>query len=280
MKWIRTAGIVICVLGLAFAGYRVFTTEKEYIETDNAYDAIAAELVSVKTPEPKPQTTQQSKTAEEGTDATPTPTPEAVWEAGLQGIPIGVNFQEAIAEYPDLCGWLYCEGTPINYPIMQSDEDDDYYLSHLPNGAYARAGSLFLENTTPSDFSLGNTVVYGHNMKNESMFGSLRRYRQQGYCDEHPTLALITPMGEYRLDVIAAFDTDVNSFVYQPINEWEGTQDFIHACMDRSEVITFARAEYDRVVVLSTCSTQEDLRFVVVCGMMTLIEYDDVTDEP
>ncbi len=115
-------------------------------------------------------------------------------------------FEKLTAEYPDTVGWLYCEGTPINYPVVQS-KDNLRYLRRLPDGRYNAAGSLFADYRCKEVAASGNYIIYGHNMKNGSMFGTLVRYKSQNYYDEHPTLYYLTPERTFRIELIAGFVT-------------------------------------------------------------------------
>lgn len=86
--------------------------------------------------------------------------------------PISVDFDTLKEANEDVIGWLYCEDTPINYPVLQSD-DNSYYLRRLVNGEWNVAGSLFMDYRNNLSNNDWNTVIYGHNMKNDSMFGTL-----------------------------------------------------------------------------------------------------------
>ena len=89
----------------------------------------------------------------------------------------------------EIIGWIYSDGTPINYPIVQTT-NNEYYLRRLIDGTYNQAGSIFMDYKNSSDFSDYNTIIYGHNMKNDSMFGTLTSYESQDYYNEHKEMYL------------------------------------------------------------------------------------------
>lgn len=97
---------------------------------------------------------------------------------------IVVDFEELWKENGDVVGWLYCPDTVINYPVVQGD-DNDYYLRRLLDGSNNIAGTLFIDARNKGDFSDWNTVVYGHNMRNDTMFGTLTEYASQEYYCSH-----------------------------------------------------------------------------------------------
>ena len=90
-------------------------------------------------------------------------------------MPPQVDFNGLKAINPEVIGWIQIEGTSISYPIMKG-KDNDYYLKHTFEGNYNAAGSIFIDYTNNSNFEDCNTIIYGHNMKNGSMFGLLRKH--------------------------------------------------------------------------------------------------------
>ena len=91
----------------------------------------------------------------------------------------------------DVVAWIDCEDTLINDPIVQNG-DNNYYLRRLLNGQYNLSGTLFIDYRNQADFSDWNTIIYGHNMNNDTMFGILPDYRKQELFDPHPVMYLLT----------------------------------------------------------------------------------------
>ena len=167
--------------------------------------------------------------------------------------------------YPDAVGWLYIPDTPINYPIMQSD-DNDYYLSHAYDGSYLKAGSVFLDNRCENRFMNPINIVYAHNMKNGSMFAGVLQFADSAYFDSHRYGWMSTPETVYRIDFFSCAKADMNDELYDgstPVSQW------IPHIADRSAVFKDADfSEYDRFISLSTCSYEFENARTILTGKL------------
>ena len=105
---------------------------------------------------------------------------------------------------PDVKAWLELPGTVIQYPVGPG-RDNSYYLKHLYDGTAKKVGCLFIDYENAEDFSDNNTIIYGHNMRDGSMFSTLVEYKAQAYYDEHPEMYLVTPEGGYVVGCFSAF---------------------------------------------------------------------------
>lgn len=193
------------------------------------------------------------------------------------------NYRLLAEENQHLAAWLTIEGTEVDYPVMYTPEEPEYYLRRAFDGSYALSGSLFIGAGCVPDGS--NVLIYGHEMQDGSMFGGLDRYAQEEYAREHPEICYdrIREDGSYEhrtFLVMAAF----YSRVYQP--EEENVFRYYHA-IDLSEESAFkdyvsqvetaslydlgvSAAYGDRLLTLSTCSSHtQDGRFVVVAREST-----------
>lgn len=258
-KSVRTALICLCVVFLcvfAFSAYKIISTLQGYKEAEQTYTNIAQEHVTI--------------------IASPTPVPKD--EVKGDGIdpevsPIGnVDFEGLRAKSSDYAAWIYCPDTVINYPIVYTD-NNFYYLDHIPVEQYNSAGTLFIDCKCAADFSDQNTLIYGHNMNDGSMFASLREYTSQEYYDAHPVIYISTPDFNYRLDLIAGFLTEPTSFAYA--NNFDEPEQFMAYIESIQSMSTFKSdvevTEEDKVVSLSTCTYEiNDGRYVVV-GKLTQI---------
>ena len=92
----------------------------------------------------------------------------------------------------------------LNYPVTHTD-NNEYYLNHLYDGTYNKVGCLFADYENRADFSDRNTIIYGHNMRDGSMFALLNRYDEQSYFDTHRQMYLVTPKGGYVMEIFTAF---------------------------------------------------------------------------
>jgi len=170
----------------------------------------------------------------------------------------------------DVLGWISIPGTQLDYPILQG-EDNQYYLSHTWQGKRNAAGSVFLESQMAPDFSGFNTILYAHNMKNGSMFGSLRQYRTQSHWQEHPCIYIVNDSGIHRYEIFAAFEAEVRGYTYRlDVNTPEKKQAFLDYSAERSVIKTeLTPTEADSVITLSTCTGNGYDHRWVVQGVLT-----------
>lgn len=210
------------------------------------------------TPEP---TATPAPTATPEPTATPVPTPTPV------PLPISVDHAALKGENGDYIGWIYCADTPIDYPIVQG-EDNEYYLKHTFYGNSNDNGALYMDYRGKGDFSDYINVVYGHNLETDSMFGSLSGYRKQEYYDAHPRMYLFTPNGNYYLDVVCAFDTYVTSPAFvTPVTE--GNYFLLKQDIEKYSFIK-SNTEIvngEKFLCLSTCTDFNDMRFMVITAI-------------
>ncbi|MBQ4513014.1 MAG: class B sortase [Anaerolineaceae bacterium] len=177
-----------------------------------------------------------------------------------------IDFDSLTEISTDIRGWLRLEGTRVDYPVMQS-KDNNYYLSHAVNGTWNKVGTPFMDFRNNGDFSDRLTVIYGHYMGDGSMFTEIHNYKSQKFFDEHPYIDLYTPAGSYRILPVAG--------VYQNVEYWDFTFDyetddaFLHQIDIWKALSTFKSiTEYDaddRFVVLTLCTYDvENSRFLLV----------------
>lgn len=120
-----------------------------------------------------------------------------------------IDFTAAQAENPDVCAWIWIPGTNVDYPILRSEsEDDAYYLNHTIDGLEGLPGTIYTEKYNSKDFTDPVTVVYGHNMKNGSMFADLHKYEDKEFFDNNPYIYIYLPDQTLRYRVFAAVTFD------------------------------------------------------------------------
>ena len=200
----------------------------------------------------------------------PDPTEEPIPE---ETVPISVDFDYLTDNNPDVVGWLYSENTPINLPLAQA-KDNDYYLRRMLDGSWNAAGTLFLDYRNAGNFSDGNTVIYGHNMKDKSMFAELLNYKDQTYFEEHPIMWLLTPEGNYQVELVAGYVTSASARIYSIGLPEEDLFALVEKAVSQSTFISdFQLSRTDRFVTLSTCSYEyDDARYVVLGRLVPLDE--------
>ena len=180
--------------------------------------------------------------------------------------PITVDFDSLIAKNPDVVGWIYSDGTQINYPVLRG-ESNDTYIHTMINGEYNSAGSIFMDCHNNPDLSDINTIIYGHHMKNGSMFASLHQYVHQDYYDEHKYMWYLTPDHIYRLDVLAGYVGDAEAEIYTIFVDQEELDSYLAFAERKSTFTPDYKAEtINGIIALSTCSYEyDDARYVLVC---------------
>ncbi len=244
MKKIRPINIMSALFGVG-ALIALFFVGKITLEQGKAhkvYDEVVASAVSM----PREQKT------EENVPALPQ-----------------VDFAALKEMSNEAVGWIYCPDSPINYPVMQG-EDNQKYVTTLPNGKQNSAGSIFADRRQSSFGTDRNFIIYGHNMKNDTMFGTLIEYRRQEYFDSHPAFYYFTPEGGYKIDLYAGFHIEATPDFYNVYMDEGQAADYMATARRRS---TFkADTEYkegDSIVTLSTCVTgdKNDLSRYVLVGI-------------
>ena len=261
-KSVKVLLFILCAIFagvFAFSGYKLFTIMHGYKTAERTYSSLSDRYVA-----PLPSTTPF---AVADPAATPAPAP------AVELSPLSVDFNELLGECPDIVGWIYSEGTKINYPVVQCKRDnpviaDYYYLYRDIHGNYSGNGTPFLDVKCAGDFSDYNSIIYGHHMNDGSMFASLDGYRKDGdsYYQQHPILYLNTPGQNYRVELFAGYLTDADSSTYTV--SFPDTSSFLLYCQDMKAKSNFhSDVEIqagDRIVTLSTCAYDwYDARYVV-----------------
>lgn len=235
--------IVIFLCVFAFSAYRLYSIQHEYKVAENKNEDIRSQFVtSVATPKPS------------GAPVVP-----------LGESPIDIDFDALLAQNDQVVGWIYCEDTPINYPVARGT-DNDYYLHRLIDGSYSGGGTIFFDWMCSADFSGRNTVVYGHNMNDGSMFACIRKYSTQEFYDTHPVMYFNSPTQNYRLDIFSGYITDAAADTYTvgfvSDADFQAYLDKVCSLSNFSSDVEVTAS--DHIVTLSTCSYEfDDARYVL-----------------
>ncbi len=169
---------------------------------------------------------------------------------------INFNFKALLKLCEDGVGYIYQDDTVVSYPILQA-EDNDKYLRHLMNGEYNVAGSLFVDYAFEEGLNSRYSIIYGHNMDDGSMFGTLTKYKDEEYYKEHPEFQIFVGDRGYVYYVYAAAQVPIDSFVFN-YNEMTD-EEFLEFMAEAKELtdyeidIPVKITEHSHVVLLSTC---------------------------
>lgn len=181
--------------------------------------------------------------------------------------PMDVDFASLRSVNEDVIGWIYVEALPeINYPIVQG-EDNETYLHTTYEKNYNFAGTIFVDYENKDDFSDCNTLVYGHNMKNGSMFAQLKKFTQdEETYKKSRYFWIFTPEKNYRYEIVSAYTTGATSDTYTLFKgPGEEFRTYLDGMKAKSEIPTEAgeMTVKDKIVTLSTCTGNEATRYVV-----------------
>ena len=191
----------------------------------------------------------------------------AVDEDTLDASTLQVDWDALRAINPDVVGWILIPGTIVNYPIV-STTDNNYYLEHLFDGSVSKAGAVFLDCEARPDFAGRNSLIYGHNLIDGSMFASVTKYVDQEYFDEHHEVLLATPTRNYRLRPVCSLvwdgsDGSIRETYFESDEEFHS---FVQSLLDRAVVTgDYAAEDVDQMICLVTCSYQTDNSRTVLC---------------
>ncbi len=176
--------------------------------------------------------------------------------------PISVDFNILKQKNNDIVGWIYSKDTPINNPILQS-KDNSYYLRRLMTKEYNTAGSLFMDFRNNSNMQDNNTIIYGHNMKNGTMFGTIQKYRNQEYYDKHKNMYYFTPEKNYIVRIFTGFTTSIDLELYNlPTLNQTKIDNLVKKSNFKTDITV---TENDKLLTLSTCAYDyESARYVVI----------------
>lgn len=239
--------LLVAIVVFCFAAYNLVHIYLEYKKGTDEYAALEELAVT----ERDPDVTKQQEEAEETSVLKP---------------PITVDFTPLKNVNEQVVGWIYVEAIPeISYPVVRG-EDNDYYLHRTYEGTYNFAGTIFVDYENQGDFSDCNTLVYGHNMQNGSMFGKLKNFQKQETYDTSPYFWILTPEKNFRYEIFAAYSTPVDGEAYTLfLGPGQEFLEYAQRMKANSQVaasdVTFDVR--DKIVTLSTCTGNEATRYVV-----------------
>lgn len=195
----------------------------------------------------------------------------------IDPVDIPVDFEFLKGENQDIIGWIQVDGTQIDYPVLYDTTYNRYYLRHNFKGTNTAYGSIFVLGENADDFTDFNTVVYGHNMLDRSMFAQLHQFRKQEFFDSHGQIIIYTPDRKLTYQVFAAYRTDnLNIILNNDFSTEELRTQYIEGIYAQKSLANF-KPEYevtasDRIVTLSTCIGNPAYRYVVQ-GVLVSDEY-------
>ena len=241
-KLLSTIVLVIATCVFLYAGFNLFMIFSEYNKSDSEYKDLEQSVISIVVPEASSQE-------------------ETIFK---------VDFDKLKEINSDVIAWIRFENPEkISYPVV-AGIDNDVYLHKTFEGRYNSSGTLFADMNNSADFSDRNTFIYGHNMKNGSMFGQLRKYREESFCQENPYFYIYTPDGremKYQVFATCVVKDTSDSFTkwYEDDSEF---MDYINYVKGVSLYDMDIEVEADDTIVsLSTCTNVSDDERLLVHGV-------------
>ena len=176
---------------------------------------------------------------------------------------------------PDLVGWLYVPGTVINYPVVQSPEWVNYYLTRDFYGQDSKHGAIYADEMADIKRPSDNVTIYGHKMKDGSMFAALHEYSDKAFYDANPVIDFNTIYENHSYQIFSVFITTANEGGFDYHNFVDGTEEefnaFVAKCKELSLYDTGVDVTYgDKLITLSTCEHNvSNGRYVVVAKQIS-----------
>ena len=243
--------LTLFLLIAVIAGYRWYVQWRESRAASEGFREIQAMVT-----EPPVQTNPEQSDATEPAQKT---APKTAYE----------TYHGLYEQNPHFLGWIRIDGTAVDYPVMYAPNQPDFYLRRDFYGNSSRHGVPYLEELCAPGMS-NNLIVYGHNMKDGSMFHDLLNYADKSFCESHQTIRFDTmeKFGTYRVMLVFLYDAEWDEFKYHRYTDMDEAdfEEFLEECRKRSLYDTGITAEYgDELLTLSTCEySHENGRFVAV----------------
>lgn len=233
--------LVIAIVVFAVSAYKLYGIFSEYNKGDKEYQKIQDLVIN---------TEKKDDTKEET---------------------FSVDFEKLLEMNSDVVGWIrFDEPSEINYPVVQG-RDNEEYLKRTFEANTNKLGTLFVDVNNPGDFSGRNTFIYGHNMKNGSMFAQLLKYKDDSFYKEHPYFYIYTPDGKVRTYEIfsAGVVKDTSDSYIMDYADDAAFQTYIDYIKQQSAYPTSAEVTTaSKIVSLSTCTNVRDDERFLVHGVM------------
>lgn len=205
----------------------------------------------------------------------PVEEPEAESKATVE---IPIDFVALQKQNPDVYAWIQVPGTEVDYPILQSSDDNTYYLNHTIDGEEKKEGAIFTENYNTKTFEDPNTVIYGHDMKNGSMFQSIHKYMDRSFFDSNRDIVIYMPDQILRYKIFAAYLTD-NKHLLMNYNFWskDEYQQYLNSIFSMRDMNAFIDTSTevtteDKIITLSTCYAGISTQRYLVQAVLVSIE--------
>lgn len=255
--YVRYGIMVIAGIIFIVSGYEIYSILREYSKGEKTYEQVIADF------EQDDVTNTAVAVTAQGVRA----------EGFVRYYPDFASLQQVNA---DVIGWIQFEGIEeINYPVLKHESDNNYYLKAMWNKEENTAGSIFVDVYNSADFQDANTFVYGHNMKNLSMFGRLKEYKDQAFFQGKEYFWIYTPTANYQYQIFSVHESKVDSGMFRIFQE--NSEEFAQYVVEAKEAsrydIDIPVSGSDKIVTLSTCTASGKNWRLLIHAKMVGIEY-------
>ncbi|MCD8361786.1 MAG: class B sortase [Lachnospiraceae bacterium] len=242
----------LCVCLVIFCGWKLISIISEYGSGSKEYNQLEQYVLSdAVSPEDADDTGDDSADADSETEDD---------EFVMQRI----DFASLQAINNEAVGWIEIPDTKISYPVVHTT-DNSWYLTHTFSGDANSSGCIFVETANSADFTDLHTIIYGHNMKNGSMFGTLKQYKKQSYYENHPYIYIDLEDGTHCYQIFSCHEaetTDISYTIgYAQDDVYQAFLDELTASSLYDTGVSVSTS--DSVITLSTCTSNGTKRFVV-----------------
>lgn len=245
MKRIRILVILLFIIIFIISTFNIYKSLIDYKTADNIYKELQENYV-VKYPLPE----------------------QPVDDIDDEPIPISVDFTALKDRNPDVVGWLYCPDTPINYPVVQGKDNNEYLRCDLEKN-YIISGIIFVDYRNSKIGEDQNYILYGHHMKDDTMFGTLVNYKDQSYYEKHPIMYYLTPNENFIIELYAGIVVSRDSKIYEPHLNKTLFVDFLQNAKENSTFKSNTTLKNEsKLITLSTCSYEYDNARYIVIGQL------------
>lgn len=202
--------------------------------------------------------------------------PEGETTDGFTIPELDIDFEALREEVnPDIYSWIFIPDTPINYPVVQHPDDNTHYINYNLDGSKGYPGCIFTENYNSKDWRDVNTILYGHNMRDGSMFGKLNSFANEDYFEEHPYIYIYSPDAIRIYQIFAAYEfSDLHLMAAFDWNNPESVSRFFSAVSGYPGKYdkTVELSDDDNYLTLSTCRTHKNTkRFLVQAVLISQV---------
>ena len=249
--------VVFGLICLGACGFLIYKTVSEK-QTQDMYESIAASYA----PEPVSGT-------EDYTEPSYSLPVETVPETTKKKVESKANIVQLSSDNPDIYAWIYIPDTNVNYPVVQSPTEDNFYLDHDIYKNYSFPGAIYTQSCNKKDWTDRVTLLYGHNMRNGSMFATLHYFEDKDFFDSHPYIYIYTDNRRLTYEIVTAFDYDSRHIM----NSYDFTKDdvfqkWLYQAKNPRSVSANVRSSTplsldSKMIVLSTCLNGGDGRYLV-----------------